>query len=67
MSVGVDIMLNNEGIPFLLEINRYPSLAQTTPADEVKTKLLQDTFHILQHGEQSESCNFEPILIKLPH
>lgn len=45
--VGVDIMLNNLGRPFLLEVNRYPSLKLSLDVDEVKIDLIRDVLRIL--------------------
>ena len=40
-------MLNNLGRPFLLEVNRYPSLKLSLDVDEVKIDLIRDVLRIL--------------------
>ena len=57
--VGVDVMLNDSGQPFLLEVNRYPSLKLSLDVDEVKVELVKDMLNILQHGISNSKTKFE--------
>ena len=47
--LGFDIIFNEKGTPFLLEVNHAPSFNDDTPLDqEVKRNLLVDTFRLLK-------------------
>jgi len=59
--VGVDVMLDHKCKPYLLEINRYPSLLISTKSDEVKVDLIRDALQILQFGAQKCSNDFEMV------
>ena len=52
--LGVDILIDDDLKPWLLEINHAPSFSIDTPLDEkVKTKLLIDTFTLLHITPES--------------
>jgi len=47
--LGFDILIDNKGKPWLLEVNHAPSFNCDTALDaEVKKNLVQDTFGILR-------------------
>eukprot|EP00698_Gefionella_okellyi_P001239 TRINITY_DN1115_c0_g1_i3.p1 TRINITY_DN1115_c0_g1~~TRINITY_DN1115_c0_g1_i3.p1 ORF type:complete len:503 (-),score=132.82 TRINITY_DN1115_c0_g1_i3:488-1996(-) len=46
--LGFDVLLDNKGKPWLLEVNNSPSLATETPLDElIKRTVVTDTFKIV--------------------
>jgi len=59
--VGVDIMLDSKCKPYLLEINRYPSMKMSTPSDSVKVDLVRDLLSIMQHGYGNVTTNFQKL------
>lgn len=49
--LGFDILLNEKGEPFLLEVNQNPSLATETDIDkDIKSKLVGNIFQIITGG-----------------
>lgn len=45
---GVDVLLDSNLQPWLLEVNILPSLSSSSPLDKlIKTKLMSDVFHIV--------------------
>lgn len=46
--LGLDIMLNNKGEPFVLEVNHTPSFTTDTPLDhKIKFSLIRDTLKLM--------------------
>lgn len=46
--LGFDVIINNKGKPYLLEVNHAPSFNDDTALDkQVKRNLLIDTFKLL--------------------
>jgi len=46
--LGLDIMLNNKGDPFLIEVNHTPSFTTDTPLDyKIKHNLIKDTLVLM--------------------
>jgi tubulin polyglutamylase TTLL6/13 len=46
--LGFDVIINNKGRPYLLEVNHAPSFNDDTDLDKkVKRNLLVDTFKLL--------------------
>jgi len=55
---GVDILIDANLRPWLLEVNASPSLSATTEEDRIlKTELLQDTFAIVVHPQFGSSVD----------
>jgi len=50
---GVDILLDANAVPYLIEVNRSPAMLISTPADQhVKPKVLHDVFNKLRIEER---------------
>lgn len=46
--LGMDIMLNNKGDPFVIEVNHTPSFSTDTPLDhKIKFELIRDTLVLM--------------------
>ncbi len=46
--LGMDIMLNNKGDPFVIEVNHTPSFSTDTPLDhKIKFDLIRDTLVLM--------------------
>lgn len=46
--LGLDIMLNSQGKPFLLEVNHSPSFNSDSPLDkEIKKKVVYDSLVLM--------------------
>ena len=57
--LGFDIMLDNKGKPWLLEVNHSPAFSTDTPLDEfVKRNLIKDTVELLNCKEKMRKMHF---------
>jgi tubulin polyglutamylase TTLL6/13 len=64
--LGFDILIDEEGTPWLLEVNHAPSFNTDTPLDaKVKRDVLHDTFRILNISLKEKQEITE--LLKLIH
>ena len=46
--LGLDVMMNNKGDPFLIEVNHTPSFTTDTPLDyEIKYNLIKDSLVLM--------------------
>lgn len=46
--LGFDVMLNNKGDPFIIEVNHTPSFTTDTPLDhKIKYNLIKDTLKLM--------------------
>ena len=46
--LGLDVMLNNKGDPFLIEVNHTPSFSTDTPLDyQIKRNLIKDSLVLM--------------------
>ena len=50
--LGLDIFIDNNNEPYLLEVNHTPSFATETPLDHrIKYNLIKDTLILLRCGD----------------
>lgn len=53
--LGVDVMIDDELNPIVLEVNHTPSFATDTPLDYfIKFNLIKDTLNLMNINEQSK-------------